>query len=209
MRLTVRNEQMEVMAAVAEAGFERDIAAHIRESYADSVVKLPDGGELTVRELLPDTLESLVRTGIAKARDYEMKIRSSIATFVALMFAVSPNYDEHRLCGVLLGDEEKEPDDRIGEVLNVLSEKNWEAIRKDYDPNAWLRPAEEPAEKSSEAEPSSVAGASTAGKDPMDKTMSATVSNSRGRKRDPAGQPATPAADPGIDQDTVKIDRIK
>lgn len=204
MRLTVRNEQMEVMAAVAEAGFERDTAVHIRENYADSVVKLPDGGELTVRDLLPDTLESLVRTGIAKARDYEMKFRSSIATFVALMFAVSPNYDEHRLCGVLLGDEEKEPDDRMGELLRVLSEKNWEAIRKDYDPGAWLTPV---SVNSGEDEPSAAADAGTA--DPMDKTMSATVPNSPGRKREPAGQPASPDAEPALDQDTVKIDRIK
>ncbi len=205
MKLIVRNQQMEVMAAVAETNFERRIAEHLREHYADSVVRLPEGGESTVRELPQDNIEKLVSAGVAKARIYELKAQSSIASFVALMFSVSPNFDEHRLCGVLLGDEEKVPDDRVAELPKVLSEKNWDSIRKDYNPNAWnveVRTPEQEAQAVQEkpAEPK---------KDVMSKTLSgATMSRTIGRKRETIGiKPETPTPDPNIGQQTVKIDR--
>lgn len=205
MRLTVRNQQMEVMAAVAETNFERRIADHLREHYADSIVRLPDGSEFRVAEIAQDKLEKLVTAGIAKARAYELANQSSIASFVALMFSVSPNFDEHRLCGVLLGDEEKVPDDRVAELPKVLSEKNWEAIRKDYNPNAWADEVRPPENDSLAPQDK----ADTAKKDPMSKTMSgATMSRSIGRKRETIGiKPESSGPDPNIGQETVKIDR--
>jgi len=58
-----------------------------------------------------------------------------------------------RLCQVLLNDEEVEPDRRLDEMLDVLTEKNWESIRADYDPTAW-----EFAETTGEPEPEPPAG---------------------------------------------------
>ncbi|MBK7706834.1 MAG: hypothetical protein IPJ30_13965 [Acidobacteria bacterium] len=137
MRLTVRREQMEVMETVAQAGFERRLADRIRAEYPLSVVKLPDGGEFPAADLSDETLHKLVAVGIARARGFSMKQESAIAGFVALMFDVSPNFDKHRLCQVLLTDDEHEPDERLGPMLDVLTDANWESIRKDYDPSAW------------------------------------------------------------------------
>ena len=219
MRLTVRREQMDVMHAVAEANFERHLARHLRESYSASVVKLPDGGEFTVGDLLDDTLIQLIRTAIAKARRYEMTLQSSIASFVALMFDVAPNFDEHRLCEVLFGDEEKPPDARMEDILTVLTEKNWEAIRNDYDPQVWTPPVEEPVETASEAEPSEKKDkANAAAADPMAKTISGktmsgktmsgkTMSRTLSRKSQSVRiQPETPREQPEFDE-TIKINR--
>src|SRR5947209_833896 len=106
MSLNIRREQMDVMNAVAEADFERRLSEHLRQNYADSVVRLPDGGEFTVSTLVAETFDTLVRAGMARARAHELTFESSIATFVALMFHVCPNFDEHRLCQVLLADEQ-------------------------------------------------------------------------------------------------------
>jgi len=130
------------MNAVSEANFERRIADHLRQNYADSVVKLPDGGEFTVGTLTAETLDALVRVGIARARRYELTFESSIATFVALMFHVCPNFDEHRLCQVLLADEETEPNERVQEIPKVLSEHNWASVRESYNPEAWSEPTD-------------------------------------------------------------------
>src|SRR5438094_8947043 len=146
MSLNIRREQMDVMNAVAEADFERRLAEHLRQNYADSVVKLPDGGEFTVGTLTAETLDTLVRVGIARARRYELTFESSIATFVALMFHVCPNFDEHRLCQVLLADEEKDPNERVQEIPKVLSENNWDSIREGYNPEAWNEPTDAEAE---------------------------------------------------------------
>ena len=137
MRLSIRPEQMLVVETVAQENFVRRIAAHLLEEYPKAVVTLPDNEKFTVDELPEETLYDLVRTGIARARRHEMTFESSISAFTAVMFEVSPNFDRHRLSQVLLNDEEVEPNNRLDELLNVLTEKNWESIREDYDPNAW------------------------------------------------------------------------
>ncbi len=143
MRLTVRDEQIAVLEELAFERFVRKIAAELNANYADDAVKLPSGESMTVSALPPDKLESLIKVGIGKAKRYEMKAESAIAGFVFVMFDVSPNFDRHRLSQVLLNDEDTAPDQRMTELLGVLSDDNWESIRKDYDPVAW-EPEPEP-----------------------------------------------------------------
>ncbi len=143
MRLSIRPEQKSVIEVVAQENFVRRIAAHLLEEYPAAVVTLPGDEKFAVAELPEETLHELIRTGIARARRYEMTFESSISAFTAVMFEVAPNFDTHRLCQVLLNDAEVAPNDRLDELLNVLTEKNWESIKAEYDPNAW-KPAEEP-----------------------------------------------------------------
>ena len=152
MRLTIRAEQKAVVEAVAEENFVSRLAAHLRGEYSNAAVTLPVGEKFTVAELAPETLHELVRVGIARARGYGMTYESAISAFTAVMFEIAPNFDTHRLCQVLFNDEEVEPNRRIDEVLNVLTEKNWESIRAEYDPNAWKNepPPEEAAEETPE-----------------------------------------------------------
>ena len=141
MRLSVRTEQVAVIEAVAQENFVRRIAAHLLAEYPKAVVTLSDDEKMAVDELPEETLYDLVRVGIERARGHKLTFESAIAAFTAVMFEVSPNFDEHRLCQVLLNDEDVEPNERLDELLNVLTEKNWESIREDYDPKAW-KPAE-------------------------------------------------------------------
>lgn len=153
MLLSIRAEQMAVIETVAQEGFVRRIAEHLRADYPQARVRLPDEDNYTVEGLPEEKLHELVRSGIRRARSYGLTLESSIAGFVAVMFEVAPNFDTHRLCQVLLNDEEVEPDRRLDEMLDVLTEKNWESIRVDYDPTAW-----EFAETTGEPEPEQPAG---------------------------------------------------
>jgi hypothetical protein len=153
MRLSIRPEQMLVIETVAQENFVRRIAAHLRSEYPQATVTLPTNEEFTVIALAEERLRDLVRTGIARARGYEMTLESSIAAFTAIMFEIAPNFDEHRLCQVLLNDEQLMPDARLDELLNVLTEKNWESIRADYDPQAWTLPEETAKSSETEAPP--------------------------------------------------------
>ncbi|HEY8560440.1 MAG TPA: hypothetical protein VIL74_08690 [Pyrinomonadaceae bacterium] len=137
MRLAIRPEQMLVINEVAEENFVRRIAAHLAAEYPRAVVTLPDASKAPVEDLPEEELFSLIRTGIRRARGRGFDLESTIAAFVAVMFEVCPNFDNHRLCEVMLADEEIEPNARLDELLNVLTEKNWEAIRETYDPQAW------------------------------------------------------------------------
>jgi hypothetical protein len=142
MRLAIRPEQMSVIKAVAEENFVRRIAAHLVSEYPKAMVTLPDESKVSVDELPEETLYSLVRTGVQRAGAHEFDLESSIAAFVAVMFEVCPNFANHRLCELMLSDEDVEPNERLDELLSVLTEKNWESIRETYDPQAW-NPAEE------------------------------------------------------------------
>lgn len=191
MRLTVRDEQIAVLEELASERFVRKIAAELNANYADDPVKLPSGESMTVSALPPDKLDSLIKVGIGKAKRYEMKAESAIAGFVFVMFDVSPNFDQHRLSQVLLNDEETAPDQRMTELLGVLSDDNWESIRKDYDPLAW-EPEPEPEAESEESveQPEPAANGAT----DVEKTP----------RPEPAKQPG-PELDPNM-QATILVD---
>ena len=90
----------------------------------------------------------------------------------------------------------------------MISEKNWDAIRNDYDPQAWLLP-EEP-ESKPEAEAGAAAESETP-RDPMAKTVTGkTLARLAKKPKETVDvQPQVPAADPDMDMNTVKIDREK
>lgn len=140
--MMIRSEQMEALEAAAEENFLRRVAAHLLEQYAKTVVHLPDE-ESVVEELPEEILHSLVRRSIERARSYGLSFESSIAAFSAVMFEVSPNFDKHQLSQLLLNDENTDPNVRLDELLEVLTEKNWEFIRRDYDAAAWQLNSEE------------------------------------------------------------------
>jgi ribosomal protein L12E/L44/L45/RPP1/RPP2 len=165
---------MSVIEAVAQENFVIRLAGHLREHYAAAAVTLPPDRKTTVAELPEDKLHALVRTGIARSRDHGIDLESSTAGFVAVMFEVAPNFDTHRLSQLLLNDEEVEPNERINELLKVLTEKNLESIRADYDPAAW-EPAAENAAEEAQAEENKVAESQAQNKaqpgDDLDKTV--------------------------------------
>lgn len=186
MRLSIRAEQMSVIEAVAQEKFVHRIAVHLLEDYPKAVVTLPDNQKFPVDELSEETLYDLVRVGIARARSHGLTFESAIAAFTAVMFEVAPNFDMHRLCQVLLNDDEIEPNVRLDELMNVLNEKNWESIRADYDPSAWKPEEETAADESSEGEEIKAA--------PKDSDFKETMKN--------------PVSPKDYDfQNTVKIDR--
>lgn len=139
--MIIRAEQMDVFRSAAEENFEQRLIRHLRENYADSVVRLPET-ESPLSELSEETLHSLVKVSIERARSYGLSFESSISAFSALMFEAAPNFDAHNLSSLCLHDENIAPNERIDEILNLLTEEHWERIRKDYDARAWQPNAE-------------------------------------------------------------------
>lgn len=135
--MIIRSKQMEVFESAAEEDFVQRLTTHLLESYANSVVRLPDQ-ESSVDKLPKETLELLVGRSIEHARSYDLSFESSISAFSAIMFDVAPNFDKYGMCQLCLKDENIEPNARISELLKLLSETHWEKIRTDYDVKAWF-----------------------------------------------------------------------
>lgn len=147
--MIIREEQMTAFEDSAEQNFVQRLAEHLRQNYADAVVRLPDQEDSTLPELPDEKLHSLVEFSIEKARSYEMTFESSISAFSAVMFRAAPNFDKHSMSKLCLKDKNIEPNKRLDEVLEILTEEHWEKIREDYDPNAW---EEEPESSEEEQE---------------------------------------------------------
>lgn len=148
--MIIRSGQMEVFESVAQEDYERRLTGHLLENYAKSVVRLPDQ-ESAVIDLPKETLDLLVRRSIERARRYDLSFESSISAFSAVMFDVAPNFDEHSVSRICLNDENVEPNDRLDELLKLLTEKQWEKIKADYDVKSWLS-NEQSAEESENAQ---------------------------------------------------------
>lgn len=140
--MIIRSEQMTVFEESAEESFRRRLSSHLLEQYPKTIVKLPDS-ESAVEDLPDETRRSLIGVSIERARSYGLNFESSIAAFSALMFEVAPNFDAHQLSQLFLNDEEIEPNARVDELLEHLTEKNWETIKNNYDVNAWQLNSEE------------------------------------------------------------------
>ena len=148
--MIIRAEQMSVFQTAAEENFEQRLAAHLRKNYGNSVVHLPET-DSAVSELSEETLHSLVKISIERAGSYGLTFESSISAFSAIMFEAAPNFDKHNLSNLCLQDENIAPNDRVNELLNLLTEEHWERIRNDYDVYAW-QPDAEKAQKDEETE---------------------------------------------------------
>ena len=141
---------MEALQSGAADEFVAKLCDHLREDYSDSIVRLPDE-ESTVADLPDAKLDELVRVGIGRARHHGLTFESSISAFTAVMFETAPNFDKHNLTKLCLEDKDVKPNDRLDEILNVLTDKHWDKIRESYDVNAWA-PVEELPEEAGEEE---------------------------------------------------------
>lgn len=146
---------MSAIDSDAEEKFVRRLGAHIRQNYARAIVTTAREEEkTTVGNLSAEALERLVRAGIERARSLDFTYESSISAFTALMFEVAPNFDSHELIEPFIVDEEIAPNERLNPLLESVTEKEWEQIRKTYDADAWQSKAKEQEEKSEDTKSS-------------------------------------------------------
>lgn len=140
--LKIRREQFEVFQPVAEAAFVRRIAEHLRETQADAVVQFPNE-VILVRQIADERFRGMVKDGIARAREYGMTWESAVTAFVVLMFVAAPNFDKHPLVQRVLKDERVNANSRVDQLWERTTDENWEAVRKNYDPAAWISDSRE------------------------------------------------------------------
>jgi hypothetical protein len=95
-------------------------------------------GTFTIAQAPNDVVEELIRAGIRSARRYGLSWESSLAAFVVLMFVVSPNFDDCSSVRQVLLDPSKPPDCRLRELWDETTEDEWEQMRENYNPDAWV-----------------------------------------------------------------------
>ncbi len=125
--IPIRQAQMDVFFPQAEIAFESRLISHLHEHHEEAVEDLTD------EMLLP-----MVRTGIARARRYGMTWESNLTAFVALMFEIAPNWDEHSFIQAVLNSRHIAPEDKMDVLVERTPEEVWEEAERRYDADAWF-----------------------------------------------------------------------
>jgi hypothetical protein len=80
--LTIRKEQMEVLARSLLDAFEAGALAHVRGLFPEDCAKLTE-----------EQLRELVHEGIARGRSYGLTGKRDLLTFIEHMFILGPDFD--------------------------------------------------------------------------------------------------------------------
>lgn len=134
--LKIRKDQIELFNPDAEEAFVRRVMDYLRERHGAQVVRLPDAAGV-VSDLPDERLRPMVEGGIARAREYGITWKSSLISYVVLMFLTAPNFDAHRAVYSYLTNEKIEADRRIDVLMNELPNKIWQEVEQIYEPEIW------------------------------------------------------------------------
>ncbi|MFT3772594.1 MAG: hypothetical protein QM820_44960 [Minicystis sp.] len=131
--LTIRDPQLAALRAAREPAFLDDLVAHLRAYHPDAVEDLSD-----------DEIRARARVGVRRAGRYGFDKGRTAAAFVALMFEIAPNFDEHPAIRRCLTDEAIPVDARILDLVHRTTAAAWEEAEEAYDDAAW---GDEPEER--------------------------------------------------------------
>jgi len=124
--IIIRQEQMALFERNAQLDFENKVIAHIKEHHSDRTQGLSD-----------DILRKRVQDGILRARSYDLSWENTITAYVALLFVIAPNFDDHPALYPTLIDKNVAPNDRIDKLIERAREKDWAEARENADETAW------------------------------------------------------------------------
>lgn len=125
--MIIRKAQFRQYLQVDESQFVNLIIKHLREDDPDLVAHLSD-----------DTFREMVANGLVRARSYRLNTDEDLMAFVAVMFEIAPNFDEHPALNAVLTDERRPIDVRFDDLFTPDLDKAWTEAADSYDTNAWF-----------------------------------------------------------------------
>lgn len=81
------SEHMRAFSAAQTARFENEMVAYFQKHYPDDARRLGEEG-----------LRKLIRSGVERARSYEMARECDVARFVQFLIALRPDFDTAKDC---------------------------------------------------------------------------------------------------------------
>lgn len=121
-----RPDHLKAFWAEAKRAFEYRLAEHLREYHKELVEVFPE-----------DILHVLIQRGIARARRYGLFSEADLTAFVAIMFEIAPNFDQHPYIHDVLTDRRLLPTEKIDALVQRVPDFVWEEADRQYDEDAW------------------------------------------------------------------------
>jgi hypothetical protein len=146
--LNIRQEQIEAMLMHNEEKFIDFVVKHVQQECPDDI-----------RGIDPVSLREMVINGLARARSYDLEKPQYLTAFVAIMFDISPNFDEQADIQRALRDKSVPIEQRFNAMIEGVPDKAWEEAEKNqnYDAAMSKEPPAKRASKHNDAAENSVA----------------------------------------------------
>jgi hypothetical protein len=138
----IKSEQIRLFQPDAEAAFVVRVMDYLKENHADEVVHLPNS-TVRVAELPDGILREMVRGGIIRAENHGIEWKSTLLSFVVLLFSAAPNFDRHPKARKFFSENATIDDAALESLMDAMTDEDWEALEKRYDPQAWTLPVNE------------------------------------------------------------------
>jgi hypothetical protein len=126
--LDLRAEQLAKAAETISRDLVKIIYWYLRNHHAKAVQYLAPA-ELLVR----------VDVGLARARKYKLISVADLAGFVALMFELAPNFDEHPRFQDALSSTETPPESKIRHLSKTITDRDWREAQARFDRRFWTK----------------------------------------------------------------------
>ena len=117
--LKFAKRQMKVIDTEVEAAYAREMAAYLRMEHAEDVAALSE-----------DKLYTRVSIAIQRASRYDMTWDTSITAYVAIMFTISPTFDEQPAIRAVMNDESVPPNLRIDALWDRTTDDDWDEAER-------------------------------------------------------------------------------
>jgi hypothetical protein len=92
-----------------------------------------------VSAIRPERMVSMVKLGIDKARAAGIDLAEDIAAFVALMFEISPGFDQQSSIAAVLADTNFPVGERLSQLAERVPDEAWDEAVAGYDEHFWFQ----------------------------------------------------------------------
>lgn len=134
--LKIKSEQIRLFQPDAEAAFVVRVMDYLKENHAETDVNLPNGA-MRVDELPDEILRQMVRGGLKRGGEYRIEWKSTLLSFVVLLFIAAPNFDAHPKAANFFAQTETIDDAALESLMDEMPDEDWTEIEKSYDAAAW------------------------------------------------------------------------
>ncbi|MCX4247431.1 hypothetical protein [Paraliomyxa miuraensis] len=112
------------------------VCRHLRELHGHVTVTCPDE-TTTIAALSDPVLHELVRKSLVCALDHGIAEAPVLSAFIVTRFVAAPNFTEHPAARTWLEDASMRPDDRVRQLVQRLTPRDWRDIRRSYRAEGW------------------------------------------------------------------------
>jgi exoribonuclease R len=125
--LIIRTEQIQHFIAKNDSELVKLIAEIMRSANNERIADYTN-----------ETLEAMISLGIERARTHKFDRAQDIAAFVAVMFEISPTFDENEEIKAVLDETDFPIEDRFEQLWERVPDETWKKIENEYDAKIWF-----------------------------------------------------------------------